>query len=238
MRVIPHMHDFVSGLPPAGREAFERMSSLRQVAAGSAVYRQGDSSDEVYQLVAGVVQLCNYTEDGREIITAQFRAGDCIGEMGMIDGLPRVSHALALEDCVLRVLGRRQFEALVAEFPELNQTLLLTLCRRLRALYALHEEGGLNLHQRVARAIHRLAFTHGRYDEDNARYVDLSQEELARLMGASRQSINRELQALRKAGVVELRYGRIYVNDLEKLAKNYGYLTGMEQITTAYDAPE
>ncbi len=238
MHVIPQMHDFFSSLPPEGRAAFERMSTLRRVRAEESVYRQGDPSNEIFQVVEGAVRLCNYTEEGRELVTAQFRHGDCIGEMGMIDGLPRVSHAIASEDSVLRVLGRRQFETLVADYPELNQALLLTLCRRMRALYALNEEGGLSLHQRVARAIHRLAYTHCRHDDEDARYIDLSQEELARLLGASRQSINRELQNLRKAEIVELRYGRIYVSNLDKLAEKYGNLTGMEQITAAYETPD
>lgn len=234
MRVIPQMHDFVSGLPPKGREAFERLSTVISVAAGSPVYRQGDESNEVYQLVDGAVRLCNFTEEGREVVTAEFQAGDCIGEMGMVDGLPRVSYAIATRDSVLRVLTKKHFEELAGQFPELKDLLLLTLCRRLRSLYALQEEISLSLHQRVARAVLRLAYTHGCNEGEGRLYIKLSQEDLGSMLGASRQSINRELQVLKKAGVLNLDYGRIYVTDLASLEEHYDYLTGTEQITAAY----
>nr|WP_241263037.1 Crp/Fnr family transcriptional regulator [Parahaliea mediterranea] len=228
------MHDFVSGLPAEGREAFERLSTLISVAAGSPVYRQGDESNEVYQLVEGAVRLCNVTEEGREVVTAEFQAGDCIGEMGMVDNLPRVSYAIASRDSVLRVLSRKHFEELTLQFPELKDLLLLTLCRRLRALYALHEEISLSLHQRVARAVLRLAYTHGCNEGEGRLYIKLSQEDLGCMLGATRQSINKELQVLKRAGVLTLEYGRIYVTDLASLEQGYEYLTGMEQITATY----
>ncbi|MCB1676456.1 MAG: cyclic nucleotide-binding domain-containing protein [Halioglobus sp.] len=171
VRVIPHMHDYISGLSPAGRETFERLSTVVSVPKGSAVYRQGDESNEIYQLLEGAVRICNFTEDGREIVTAEFQAGDCLGEMGMVDGLPRVNNAIATRDTVLRVLKKRHFDELSVQFPELKDLLLLTLCRRARAFYALHEEICLSLHQRVARTVLRLAYTHGRGKSQGKLYI-------------------------------------------------------------------
>jgi CRP/FNR family cyclic AMP-dependent transcriptional regulator len=235
VKVIPQMHDFLSGLSAEGVAEFNRLSSLRTVPAGTLIYRQGDESDEIYQLVEGAVRLCNYLLDGREMVTAEFRAGDCFGEMGMIDQLPRVSHAITTQDSVLRILERRGFEQLLRKFPELNQLLLLTLCRRLRALYALREEtSGLSLHQRVARAVLRLAHSQGVRDAEDNLFISISQEEFGHMLGASRQSVNRELRVLAREGVVDLRYGRIYVTDLATLDAQYEYLMGLEQITAGY----
>ena len=72
----------------------------------------------MFQLITGGVKLCNYSIDGREFVAAEFRPGDCVGEMGLIDGLPRVSHAVATADSLLRVLRKEDFDYLVVHYPE------------------------------------------------------------------------------------------------------------------------
>lgn len=235
MKVIPHMHDFVSELSPAARETFEALCILRRVGKGEAVYRQGDPPCELYQLAEGSVKICNFSLDGREVITGSFQPGDCFGEMGIIDGLPRVSHAVATCDSVVRVLSKAHFEEFAARHPEVERKLALMLCRRVRFLYALNEEASeLTLHQRVARTVLRMAYS--RVTDNPARelYVAISQEELGQMLGASRQSINKELRALASEELIELRYGRIYILDLEQLKERYEYLLGTEPITPGY----
>ncbi len=235
MKVIPHMHDFVSELSPAARQAFEELSSLRRVVKGEAVYRQGDEPNELYQLLDGSVRLCNFSRDGREMVTGEFHPGDCFGEMGIIDGMSRVSHAIATRDCTLRVLNRARFEELTARHPEVDRKLALMLCRRMRYLYALNEETSeLSLHQRVARCVLRMAYSRAAGEPGEELFIAISQEELGQLLGASRQSINKELKALAGEDTIELRYGRIYIRDLEKLTQQYEYLLGTEPITPGY----
>ena len=235
MRVIPHMHDFVSELSPEVQDAFRESTTTREVAAGEAVYRQGDDSDELFQLVHGAVKICNYSVDGREVVTGEFRAGDCFGEMGVLDQLPRVSHAIASTDARVRVLGLSGFNKLSARYPEFTHRLAVVLCRRLRYLYTLNEEAsGLTLHQRLARTVHRLAYSSASRDAQRELYVSISQEELGQMLGVSRQSVNKGLKALAEDGAVELRYGRIYVRNLNALREQYEYLLGMEQITPGY----
>ncbi len=235
MRVIPHMHDFFSELSPGARQAYEQSTVLRPVSKGEAIYRQGEPPSEMYQLVEGAVKICNFSADGREVVTGEFHPGDCFGEMGLIDGLPRISHAFASRDALLRVLTRANFEELCARFPEIQRELVLMLCRRVRYLYALNEESsGLSLHQRLARSLLRMAYSRVSDHPDRELYISISQEELGQLLGASRQSINKELKALAGEGAVELRYGRIYIRDLELLSENYEHLLGVEQITPGY----
>lgn len=239
MRVIPHMHNFVSELSPHAQEAFAQLCSQRRVGAGEAIYRQGDTSLELYQVVEGAVKICNFSLDGREMVTGEFQPGDCFGEIGLIDGLSRVSHAIASRDSLLRVLGKAQFDEFTARFPEVDRCIAVMLCRRVRFLYALNEEAsGLSLHQRVARSVHRLAYSWGAQDPSRERYIRISQEELGQMLGASRQSINKELRALAAKGAVELRYGRIYIRDLNCLADQYEYLLGTEQITPGYETDD
>jgi CRP-like cAMP-binding protein len=229
------MHNFVGELSLPAQEAFVNACVTRRVGKGEAVYRQGDPPVELYQLVEGTVKICNFSRDGREITTGEFQPGDCFGEMGVIDGLPRVSHAIASRDAVVRVLGKARFEELAARFPEVDRQLALMLCRRVRLLYALNEEASeLSLHQRVARTVLRLASSRAPQDPGRELYITISQEEMGQMLGASRQSINKELKSLAEEGTLSLRYGRIYIRDLEQLRHQYEHLLGMEQITPGY----
>ena len=235
MQVIPHMHAFVSELSPAARQAFEELSTLRKVGKGEAVYRQGDTPSEVYQLVEGRVKLCNYSPEGREVVSGELQLGDCFGEMGLIDGLPRMSHAIASCDSIVRVLNRPGFDELTAKHPEVDRKIAAVLCHRVRYLYSLNEEASeLTLHQRVARCVLRLAYSRESNNPERELFIAISQEELGQMLGASRQSINKELKALVCEGSIELRYGRIYIQNLEQLKDNYDYLLGAESITPGY----
>jgi len=236
MKTIPHLHDFVSGLPGHVQAEMERLSSVRPVRRGQHVYRMGEPPRELYRLLEGAIKICNYSLDGGEIITGEFRPGDCFGEMGLIDGLPRVSHAIASKDSQLRVLGKRDFTALCDRHPEINQQLTLMLCRRLRLLYTLNDDAtGFKLHVRLARLVHRLAYSHGQRDGQDETYIEISHDELSKMLGASRQSVSKELKSLEREGDIELRYGKIYLSDLERLRDKYEKAVGKEQVTALYD---
>lgn len=238
MKTIPHMHDYFSELPEPVRLDVESRSRQRKVCKGDAVYRQGEVPTEMYQLITGGVKLCTYSMDGREFIAAEFRPGDCVGEMGLIDGLPRVSHAIATADSLLRVLRKEDFDYLVQTHPAFSQQVMLTLCRRLRWAYGLNaESSGLSLKQRLALHLFRLAQSHGNRDEEGGLYIGISQEELGRMLGASRQTVNKELKVLTEEGCVDLRYGKIYVIDPQGMCEKYELLLGAEQITAAYERP-
>jgi len=235
MKTIPHMHDFISGLPEPVRAEVESRCRQRGICTGESVYCQGDRATEMYQLISGSVKLCNYSFDGREFLGLEFRAGDCFGEMGLIDDLPRVSHAIATADCLLKVMTKQDFDHLIHVFPEFAQQVMLTLCRRSRYAYSmLAEAGGLNLRQRLALQLFRLGHSHGCRDGAGDSYISISQEELGRMLGASRQTINKCLQELVREGGVELRYGKIYLVDLEGMQDRYEHLMGLEQIAASY----
>ena len=234
MRAISKLHDFLSALPPEGVEAFNRLSNVRRVAKGAPVYLKGDDPTEVYRVVSGRVRLCNVMYDGREVVTADFMQGDCFGEMGVIDGLPRVSDAVAMEDTELRVLSRSGFRRLLSDYPEVQSELLLTLCRRMRVLYAVNEEVHLSPKLRLARALHRLSFSHGSRDSDQVS-VAVSQEELARMLSLSRQTVNRELSSLAREGLLKVSYGKVILLDLERLGSTYDAYIGAEQLAASYE---
>lgn len=238
MKTISHMHDFLSGLPEPVREAVKQRCFERKVAKGEAVYRQGDEPTEMYQLLQGGIKLCNYTLDGREIVGAEFLAQDWLGEMGVIDGLPRVSHAIALRDSTVRVLSKSNFDELAAQYPQISQQLNIMLCHRLRMAWLMREEGSsLSMRQCLARAIHRLSYSHGLTDPARGLYIAFSQEQLGKMLGVSRQSINKGIKSLVDEGLIELQYGKIFIKNLEGLHEKYEGLMGVEQISAVYDDP-
>lgn len=230
------MHDFIGDLPDAVREEIESLSTIRRVNRGEAVYAKGDEPTELYRLLEGAVKLCNYSLEGKEILMGEFRQGDCFGEMGLIDGLPRTSFAVAVRDSRVRVLSKPNFFMVYKKHPELSWQLNLMQCRRIRFLYSLTEDAaGLNIHLRLARAIHRLAYSHGYRGEDEGVYIDVSHEELSKMLGTSRQSVSKELKLLEREGDIELRYGKIYIRDVVALGDRYEKAVGMEQVTPLYD---
>jgi CRP-like cAMP-binding protein len=230
------MHDFVSELPETVRKEMSSLSTVRRLSKGESVYAKGDESSEFYQLLDGAIKLCNYSLDGKEILMGEFRPGDCFGEMGLIDGLPRTSCAVAVRESRVSVISKPNFFTLYRKHPQISWQLNLMQCRRIRFLFSLTEDAaGLNIHVRLARIIHRLAYSHGYRDESDGVYIDVSHEELSKMLGASRQSVSKELKLLERQGDIQLRYGKILIRDLESLADRYEKAVGMEQVTPLYD---
>lgn len=236
MKTIPHLHDLFGSLPESIREELAAVTTPRHFLAGEPVYRQGDEASEMYQVIAGCVRLCNFSYDGKEVELSRFRPGDCFGEMALIDGLTRVSYAIAVKATELRVLAKEQFDTLYYRYPEFSQQLNLMLCRRMRMLYSFSEETcALSLKQRLARHLCRLAYNQGFRDQQHRLCIEVSHEELGRNLVASRQSISKELKVLELEGGVALRYGRIHIEDLNRLQDEYESLMGAEQVTATYE---
>lgn len=235
MRTIPYLHDFIGPLPEPVQREFERLSTVRTLAKGEAAYRKDDQPTHLFRLLEGGIKLCNYSLDGAEFMTGEFRPGDCFGDMGIIDGLPRVSHAIASKNSQVRVISKCDFDKLCDEYPEVCHQLNLMLCRRVRFLYALNEESvSLKLNIRLARVLRRLAYSHGHHSDNEVTHVEISHEALSNMLGASRQSVSKELKSLERAGDIQLRYGKIFFRDLEELGNKYEKAVGLEQVTAIY----
>lgn len=235
MYTIYNLHNFIDQLPKNTFSKWMTLSVERTFKNEECVYHQGDESTEVYQICSGSIRLCNYSEDGKEMIVASFKAGDCFGEMGLIDSLPRSSHAIALGDVSLRVLSKKNFQHLYDTYPEVAKQINLMLVHRVRLLWQYTEDAStLNLHQRIARTLMRLSHSHGQQEENNNYSISTSHEELGRMLGASRQSISKELKSLEKEGCIDVQYGKICIIDPKKLNARYENLMGQEQLTPVY----
>ncbi len=162
---------------------------------GSALFRAGDEADAMYVVVTGEVDVAVPFHDGRDVWLARLGVGALVGEMGVLDGGPRSADVCAVPRTELWRIGRRAvIETLRAE-PSVGLELLAIMARRLRMTDLLLQETALlDLGARLARLLL----------ESHGATVALSQGEMARLIGASRERVNRKLALWRAEGWIEL----------------------------------
>ncbi len=227
MQGIPFFHNFIDTLPEEVRSEMLEIANLRTYTEGEQIYRVGENSNKLYKIESGTVRLCNYSLHGKEITFGRLEVGDCFGEMGLIDNLCRVSSAIAEEKVRLYVIRQDDFMRLYETYPEISRSLNVMLCNRLRLVTTLMEDASLlNLQQRLARTLIRLAISISTINENHQIEIDISQEELAHMLGASRQSISKELQILSKEDLVEINYGRISIINPQEIRTRFGNLMG------------
>lgn len=193
--------------------AIDAASTAMQVEAGGYLFQRGDPGDALFALGEGCIQIETSAADGRGRVLNLMRPGDIFGEIALLDGGERTADATALEDCRLQRLSREAFHRVLAAHPDLARHLIEALCRRLRRLSTQAEDSAfLDIAGRLARRLIELS-------EDGRAEVRISQEEMARHIGASRVSVNQHLQTWRAKGWVEMRRGRVLLHRREALVR-------------------
>ncbi len=186
----------------------------RKYRAGQLVYLQGARPDRFYYLISGSVRSFISTGDGEERVLAVHRAGDLMGEASFFDGCPRVTSAMALEDCLILAVDRVQLDAAFQRHPELALPMLQYLARTVRLLSAHVESSALPARQRVARWLLAQVPAGGGT-------LKATHEEIGQAVGLSRVTVSRVLGELSALGLASLSYRSVAVPDragLEALA--------------------
>ncbi len=205
---------FFAGVPEAEMDVLARSLQRRSVRGGKAVFRQDDPGSSLYVIEAGVVKVQRTSPEGKEVILAILGAGDFFGELALLDGEPRSADAIAKDDCTLLVLERDAFLAFLDKEPAVAVKLLAALSRRLRRTDQLVQDAAfLDVPARLARALLQLA-------ESPEAATGLTQSELAAMVGASRESVNRWLQFYRRRGLIDSATGSIRVLQPEELRRH------------------
>jgi len=235
MHTIYNLHNFIDELPDKIISEWLELSVKRTFSDQESIYLQGDESTDLYQICSGEVRFCNYSEDGKEMVLTTFKTGDCFGEMGLIDSLPRSSHTIAVGETTLRVLSKNKFHYLYDKYPEVAKYINVMLVHRIRMIWQVTEDAAtLSLHQRLARVLMRLSYSHGNKESNGVYSIGTSQEDLGRMLGASRQSVSKELKALESEGCIEVQYGKILIADPVALNAHYENLMGQQQFVPVY----
>lgn len=197
-----------------GAEAVEAIATLcvtRGLDTEETLFLKGDDGDALYAVRRGRIRIATGTEAGRRLTLNLLGPGDVFGEVALLDGRSRTADAIATEPSELFMVYRRDFLDLLDRRPKVAVRIIELLCERIRWMSDRMEESVLM--PLPARLAQRLLALSEDYDTE----LHVSQEELAVFVGASRESVNRQLQTWRRQGFVELGRNRIRVLDRSRL---------------------
>ena len=193
-----------------------RLKSLKQ---GQTLFWKGDEGTALYIVKKGTIKIVLPSTEGDEIIVTMFSEGDFFGEMALLDGEPRSADAVAIEPSEVFVLSRNNFLSFLQSNVNAIKSILSLLSKRLRRTDDMLEDTCfLNISARLAKKLAELAESHGRKD-GNIIHIDLSltQKELGDMVGATRESINKELKSLREQGLILTEESKIQILDISRL---------------------
>src|SRR5436309_8706365 len=165
----------------------------RTFRSGEVIFHREDPGQVLYVIKEGKVKICLISPEGQEISLVVFGKGECFGELTMLDGLPRSADAVTLERVECYTLQRSDFHKAIIKNPKIAIQVLEVLSRRLRTTDQMVEDLiFLDVYGRVAKKLLELADTHGSKVGNGIRIdVRLTQQELASMVGASRESVNK-----------------------------------------------
>ena len=195
-----------------------------KLSRGQILFREGDAGDRLFVVVAGKLKLGTTSNDGRENLLSILGPGDMFGELSLFDPGPRTATAIAVVDSKLLALANDQVIGWVKEHPQVSLQLLGRLAQRLRkANDVLSDLVFADVPGRVAKAIIELGERFGTQKPDGLHVNhELTQEELAQLVGASRETVNKALADFATRGWVKLEPRAVIVLDYERLVKRGG----------------
>lgn len=208
----------------------EAASALRstmvevKIARGDDLFVEGDPGDRLYVIVDGKIKLGTTSSDGRESLLAVLGPGEMFGELSLFDPGPRTATATAIVDSKVLALGHEDLGPWLSGRPAVSQELLKSLAQRLRRTNeALADLVFSDVPGRVAKALLELSEKFGTRRDDGL-YVahDMTQEELAQLVGASRETVNKALAEFAQRGWVKLEPRAILLVETERLSRRAG----------------
>lgn len=195
-------------------DAIVATASTRELRRGDVLFAEGDESNEVFVVDDGRIAMTQRSIDGRESVIALMERGDLFGEMPLFDGLGRSTEARALEPSTVTIIGYEPVRSLYESRPQLLWSVVAMLSNRLRSTdAALADSVFLDVTGRTAKRLLELAG-----DEDDF-VLPVTQEELAGMVGASRERVNKAIASFVKLGWLDQRDRRYQITDREQLTR-------------------
>jgi CRP/FNR family cyclic AMP-dependent transcriptional regulator len=191
--------------------------------AGSIIVSHEEEGDALFVIASGKVKVVLYGETGREIILSILRSGDFFGEMALLDKQPRSANVVAVEDSQLLGLDREAFQAHIAANPSTALAVLAEMSRRLRhADEVIGNLALLDVYARVALTVRDLAQKQGEPVDGGLLIKERpTQQEIAGLIGTSRETVSRALSDFARRGLLEMSGKQILVR--------WGFLRNLEE---------
>jgi CRP/FNR family cyclic AMP-dependent transcriptional regulator len=183
----------------------------RSATRGSVIITAGDPTESLYIVLSGRLKVMMSDADGKEVILSLLGPGEFFGEMGLIDDAPRSATVVAIEPCELLTITRRDFKKCLAENFEMAMAVMRGLVRRLReADRKIGSLALLDVYGRVARLLLDMAET---VDGQKMVTKRLPKQDIAKMIGASREMVSRVMKDLQLGGYIEMRGSTIVLRD-------------------------
>jgi CRP-like cAMP-binding protein len=210
-----------SALDTEAATALQTSMDVRRLLRGEVLFAEGEPGDRLYVVTDGKVKLGHTATDGRESLIAIMGEGEMFGELSLFDPGPRTSTATALTDVRVLGLGHAALRPWLTGRPEVAESLLQALAQRLRRTNeALGDLVFSDVPGRVAKALLDLGERFGRPSPDGVLVThDMTQEELAQLVGASRETVNTALADFAQRGWLTLESRSVVLLDVERLQR-------------------
>lgn len=221
---IEELHNVESGawfskLSVKLRSAILSRAIVRRLADADPLASRGSAAQEWCGVALGAVRISTVSLSGKQVTLTYAEPGTWFGDIALFDGLPRTHDADAHGATTLLAVRKPDFKDLLSQHVELYDALLRLNCRRLRLMFDQFEDLNTRpLQTRLAKQVLLLARSYGIAQGDEIRIgLELAQEDLAQLLGASRQRVNQELKGFERDGAVRVEPTRLVVLSREKL---------------------
>jgi CRP-like cAMP-binding protein len=210
------------GIPPQDIDQIAGRMVRRRYSRGDVILSQGGAPGAMHVITRGSVRITISSDDGKEMILAILHPGDLFGEIAALDGGARSATVTAAEPTETAALSRADLLEFVQTHPEFALRLIATLAKRLRLVdERLEDAHFLDLDARMAKVLFDLT-EQGQRMADGSVRVELTQSELASMIGATRVSANRLLKSFESAGLVRRGRSAITVVDMRGLRHRAG----------------
>jgi CRP/FNR family transcriptional regulator, cyclic AMP receptor protein len=213
-----------SSLSPSLRHDILRCAFVRRHKDGDLLAARGDPPEQWIACAKGAVRVSSTTVSGKQVTLTYVEPGIWFGDVAMFDGDRRTHDAYAHGDTTTLNVARADFQKILAAHVELYEALMRLQARRIRQLFGLVEDlNTLPLRARLAKQLTHLVRSYGAPALDDGNHMriglHLAQEELAQLLGASRQRVNQELKAMEREHILRIEPGGLVVLDRSALMR-------------------
>ncbi len=202
-------------LPPTVQVRLLAVAHRRTLANGDSLFLKGSAPDALFGVVRGALRVSVVAANGREAVIAMLEAGHWFGEVSLLVGQERVYDSFATEATDVAVVSASDFHQLIAQHADVHMAFTKLVCQRLRQALVWIDD--VILMPLAVRLAHRLLTIDARVAEAGAdrgvQVLGVSQEDLAFMLGVSRQSVNRQLKLWEEQGVLRVDYRRIVLLD-------------------------
>jgi CRP-like cAMP-binding protein len=220
---LKHIRLF-DGISPSEMQEMEKITRMEEVKKRQPLYLPGDPSSNVYLLKQGRVKIANTSPSGKEVTFEILEPGEVFGELDVLEDAPRSTSAEALDDALICVIPRKDFDQYLAMHPTVTFKLTKLIGMRLKKIQSRVEDLVFrDVPARLAHLLSELSKTEGVADKQGIRLkVKLTHQEMANLIGCSRETVSTTMGQFRDDGLIQMDGRTITIVNEKGLSKLFG----------------